>query len=60
MKTQTTFNSIDEAVEKLKLSKRVKWKTYLGSLCRYTKKDICPTFVFSNGLPVIIEENSKT
>lgn len=50
----TVFNSVEEAVEKLGLSRRVKWKNYLGYLCRYTKKDICPEFVIDNGLPVEI------
>ena len=50
----TVFSSIEEAVETLGLSKRVRWKNYLGYLCRYTKKDICPEFVIDNGLPVQI------
>ena len=53
----TTFNLVEEAVEELGLSKRVKWKNYLGYLCRYTKKDICPTFVIDNGL---IDVNSAS
>jgi len=48
------FASIEEAVKELGLSKRVKWKNYLGYLCRYTKKDICPEFVVKDGLPVQI------
>jgi len=49
-----TYKSIEEAVEKLSLSKIVKWKVWLGYLCRYTKKDICPQFVFKNGMAVQI------
>lgn len=56
----TVFSSIEEAVETLGLSRRVKWKNYLGYLCRYTKKDICPEFVVDNGLPVEIKENDGT
>lgn len=48
------FSSIEEAVKELGLSKRVRWKNYLGYLCRYTKKDICPEFVVKDGLPVKI------
>ncbi len=48
------FSSIEEAVKELGLSKRVRWKNYLGYLCRYTKKDICPEFVVKDGLPVQI------
>jgi hypothetical protein len=48
------FSSIEEAVNELGLSKRVRWKNYLGYLCRYTKKDICPEFVVKDGLPVQI------
>jgi hypothetical protein len=51
----TVFSSIEEAVKELGLSKRVKWKNYLGYLCRYTKKDICPEFVVKDGLPVQIK-----
>jgi hypothetical protein len=46
------YSSIDEAVANLGLSKRVKWKNYLGYLCRYTKKSVCPEFVVENGFPV--------
>lgn len=46
------FSSIEEAVKELGLSKRVRWKNYLGYLCKYTKKDICPEFVVKDGLPV--------
>lgn len=48
------FSSIEEAVKELGLSKRVRWKNYLGYLCKYTKKDICPEFVVKDGLPVQI------
>ena len=48
------FSSIEEAVKELGLSKRVRWKNYLGYLCKYTKKDICPEFVVKDGLPVHI------
>lgn len=48
------FSSIEEAVKKLNLSKRVRWKLYHGYLCRYTKKDICPEFVIKDGIPVVI------
>jgi hypothetical protein len=48
------YSSIDDAVANLGLSKRVKWKNYLGYLCRYTKKSICPEFVVHNGIPVQI------
>jgi len=50
----TIFSSIEEAVETLGLSKRVKWKVWNNELCRYTKKSICPEFVIDNGLPVQI------
>ena len=50
----TVFSSIEEAVKELGLSKRVRWKNYLGYLCKYTKKDICPEFVVKDGLPVQI------
>ena len=48
------FSSVEEAVKELGLSKRVRWKTYLGYLCRYTKKDICPEFIVRDGFPVQI------
>ena len=51
---KTTYSSIEQAVIELKLSKRVKWKNYLGYLCRYTKKSICPEFVSKNGIPIQI------
>lgn len=51
---KTTFESIEEAVKELGLSKRVRWKNYLGYLCRYTKKSICPECVVRNGIPVSI------
>lgn len=51
------FSSIEEAVKELGLSKRVRWKNYLGYLCRYTKKDICPEFVVKDGLPVQINDH---
>lgn len=50
----TVFFFIEEAVKELGLSKRVRWKNYLGYLCRYTKKDICPEFVVKDGLHVQI------
>lgn len=49
------FNSIQEAVESLCLSKRVKWKLFHGYLCRYTKKDMYPKFVIHNRKIVIIK-----
>ena len=50
----TVFNSVDEAVIELGLSKKVKWKTFNNELCRYTKKSLCPEFVIKNGMPVLI------
>jgi hypothetical protein len=54
----TAYNTIEEAVSDLKLSRRVKWKNYLGYLCRYTKKSICPEFVVNNGTPVQLNQNN--
>lgn len=48
------YDSIEKAVDEFNLSKRVKWKVYLGYLCRYTKKDICPEFVYKDGKPIAI------
>jgi hypothetical protein len=48
------YGSIEEAVNDLKLDKRVKWKVWNNELCRYTKKSICPEYVVKNGLPVQI------
>jgi hypothetical protein len=55
MGAKYTYTSIGAAVFELKLSKRVKWKNYLGYLCRYTKKSICPEFVTQNGIPIQIK-----
>lgn len=57
--SSNVFSSISEAVKKLGLDKRVKWKNYLGYLCRYNKKDICPTFVQYNGFPVQISSDKS-
>jgi hypothetical protein len=48
------YGSIEEAVNELKLDKRVKWKVWNNELCRYTKKSICPEYVVKNGTPVQI------
>jgi len=48
------YSSIDEAINDLGLSRRVRWKLFHGYLCRYTKKDVCPEFVVKDGLPVVI------
>lgn len=48
------YESVEEAVNDLKLDKRVKWKVWNNELCRYTKKSICPEYVVKNGLPVQI------
>ena len=48
------YGSIKEAVNDLKLDKRVKWKVWDNELCRYTKKSICPEYVVKNGMPVQI------
>jgi len=48
------YGSIEEAVNDLKLDKRVKWKVWNNELCRYTKKSICPKYVVKNGMPVQI------
>lgn len=48
------YSSVEEVVNELGLSKRVKWKTYHGYLCRYTKRDVCPEFVIRDGVPVVI------
>ena len=48
------YGSIKEAVNDLKLNKRVKWKVWNGELCRCTKKSICPEYVVKNGTPVQI------
>jgi hypothetical protein len=36
------YGSIEEAVNELKLDKRVKWKVWNNELCRYTKKKYMP------------------
>jgi len=48
------YDSMEEAINDLGLSKRVKWKVWNGELCRFTKKDLCPIYVIKNGLPVKI------
>lgn len=55
--THTVYPSIEDAIKDMGLSKRVRWKNYLGYLCRYTKKDICPVFVVRDGIPVKISES---
>ncbi len=60
VKSNSEYANLHEAITKLKLSKKVRWKIYLGYLCRYTKKDICPEFVIENGLPVKIKNILNT
>lgn len=50
----SVYDSIEDAVNDLKLDKRIKWKVWNNELCRYTKKSICPEYVIKNGLPVRI------
>lgn len=50
------FNSIDQAIEKLKLNKKVKWKIFNNELVRFGK--YCPEPVIINGLPVLIIEET--
>ena len=48
------YGSIEEAVNDLKLDKRVKWRVLNNELCRYTKKSIAPEYVIKYGVPVQI------
>lgn len=52
---QVVYESIEDAIEHLGLSKSVRWVVLNGELYRHNKKTNSPEFVVSNGSPVQIK-----